>query len=211
MSIQSPALTMNLSKIPRRIIIELGLNATVLDLGSGRRRLAQHVINLDIEANALVDVVGDGHQLPVKGGVFDAVIVTGVIEHVREPKIVVDEIFRVLRSGGCVYAEIPFLQGYHSDPNDYQRFTIQGIDLLFGNFDVIEKGVAVGPSSALLWIFREYVGLFMPGKSLRRLARFAISCIVWPIKYLDFFVVRNERANVIACAFYILGKKKSTT
>ena len=41
--------------------------------------------------------------------------------------------FRVLKPGGYIYSEVPFLQGFHADPDDYQRYTLQGLKILFNN------------------------------------------------------------------------------
>ena len=73
-----------------------------------------------------------------------------------------------------MYAEIPFLQGYHADPHDYQRYTRSGIVELFGDFDLLETGVCVGPASALGWMLTDLAGLLVPtqlakkGDAIRR-------------------------------------------
>ena len=73
----------------KRVIRELGPGARILDLGSGTHRRAPNVINLEIEATPMVDVVADGHCLPFADNVFDAVISEAVLEHVQEPLHVV--------------------------------------------------------------------------------------------------------------------------
>ena len=55
------------------LIEELGPKALVLDLGSASRRRAGHVINLEIVTMPDVDIVGDGHRLPFKDEIFNAV------------------------------------------------------------------------------------------------------------------------------------------
>lgn len=55
-------------------------------------------------------VEGDGRKLPFPSATFDYVYSHGVIHHSDEPRKIVEEIFRVLRPGGCfnvhVYALI---------------------------------------------------------------------------------------------------------
>ena len=118
----------------KRKIYELGAEAKILDLGSGTDRRAPNVITLEIEANSNVDIVGDGHQLPFHDNVFDAIINEAVLEHVLEPKQIVDEIYRVLKPGGYVCAAVPFLQGFHASPHDYQRYTVPGFNHLFSDY-----------------------------------------------------------------------------
>jgi SAM-dependent methyltransferase len=48
-------------------------------------------------------VVGDGQRLPLRDGVADVVHSSNVLEHVRQPRRLVDEMVRVLRPGGLAY------------------------------------------------------------------------------------------------------------
>ena len=41
------------------------------------------------------------------------------------------------------------MQTYHAHPHDYFRFTHQGLASYLKNFDIIERGIAVGPASAI--------------------------------------------------------------
>jgi SAM-dependent methyltransferase len=49
-----------------------------------------------------------------------------VIEHVRDPEILLAEIVRVLKPGGRTFLSMPFLYPVHDAPFDFQRFTIHG-------------------------------------------------------------------------------------
>ena len=120
-----PALRWN--RCVKKRLQQLGPDAKVLDLGAGARRRAPNVINLEIDATPEVDVIADGHLLPFKDAVFDAVISEAVLEHVHSPNRVVAEIHRVLKPGGYICVAVPFLQGYHASPYDYQRWTVLGI------------------------------------------------------------------------------------
>lgn len=194
------------------LIKELGTDALILDLGSGSRRRAEHVINLEIALMPDVDVVGDGHQLPFKNEVFDAVILEAVLEHVREPKTIISEIRRVLRTGGRIYAGVPFIQGYHPSPGDYQRYTVPGLECLLSDFQKIESGVCVGATSALHWVFKEYVGILFSFGSLwlyKCLSLF-IGWLTFPVVYLDTILIHNKNAHAIASAVFFIGRKVSS-
>ena len=55
-------------------------------------------------------------NLPFRDGFFDAVFLFDVIEHVKNPKISIDEAFRVLKPGGILYVEFtPYysIAGHH--------------------------------------------------------------------------------------------------
>lgn len=191
--LKPPSPSLNLSDKIKNLLNE---NKAILDLGSGKRRLAKAVINLDVFPYPNVDIVGNADVLPFKNEIFDVVICQAVLEHVSNPQKVVKEIYRVLKREGLVYAEIPFLQGFHPDPYDYQRYTIQGITRLFVDFKKIESGVAVGPTSTLSWILREYPSLFFNNKYLSRGLKFIFGWITFPIKYLDYFLLKTKRQKI---------------
>ena len=156
-----------------------------------------------------VNVVGDGHKLPFKDEIFDAVILEAVLEHVREPKMVVAEVGRVLRPGGWVCAGVPFMQGYHASPEDYQRYTVWGLENLFSDFQKLESGTCVGATSALHWIFREYVGiLFSFGNIwLYKGLSLMVGWLTFPLVYLDGILKYNKNAHAIASAVFYIGRK----
>jgi len=52
-------------------------------------------------------LAGVGEQLPLAGESLDAVVCCSVLEHVREPAAVLEEISRVLRPGGWLYLGVP--------------------------------------------------------------------------------------------------------
>lgn len=187
----------------------LGSNASILNVGSGISRRSPKIINLDIDSFDNVDIVGKAQELPFKDGSFDGIVFQGVVQHVDRPGSTVKEMHRILRNGGQLYAEAPFIQGHHVDP-DFQRYTISGIERLFSDFKVIEKGVVIGPSSACTWILREYLAmLFSFNNPILYKLFFVIFCwVTYPIKYLDFFLERNRYSYKLASGFYYRGIKE---
>jgi SAM-dependent methyltransferase len=194
----------------KRLIRELGPGASILDLGSGIDRRAPHVINLEIEPTPAVDVVADGQFLPFRDAAFDAVITEAVLEHVREPRRVVDEIRRVLRPGGYVCAAVPFLQGFHASPHDYQRYTAPGFDYLFADFTKIEGGPCAGPTASLHWISREYIGLALSFGNLllAKLISLIVGWVTFPLVWLDSLLMLHPHAHILASAVYFVGQKR---
>ena len=196
-------------KAVKRVLRELGREARILDLGSGMDRRTPNTINLEIEATPNVDVLGDGHKLPFKDAVFDAVISEAVLEHVQDPNRVVSEMHRVLKPGGYVCAAVPFLQGFHASPHDYQRYTVPGFNHLFSAFTRIEGGACAGPTTSLHWIFREYVGLLFSFGNLllAKLISLVVGWITFPAVWLDYLLIHNRHAHILASAVYFIGKK----
>jgi hypothetical protein len=109
------------------------------------------LIGVDIYCTTITDIVADGHNLPLADASIDGVWIQAVLEHVLEPHRVVEEIHRVLRRRGVVYAETPFMQQVHMGSSDFTRFTHSGHRWLFRRFDEIDSGVREGPGTAMLW------------------------------------------------------------
>jgi SAM-dependent methyltransferase len=129
------------------IHVQKYISGRTLDFGAGLakyreiiKQKATEYITLDIVPGDNIDVVGDVLNSPFDKEAFDTVISTQVIEHVRKPWIMVQEIHRILRKGGICILTAPFLIPYHADPHDYFRYTAEGVKSLFedAGFKTIE-------------------------------------------------------------------------
>ena len=184
-----------LNTIPSRLITQIQKSLfdfgekKVLNVGCGSaigcgRRLwkniqTKNVLNVDIEEGEGIDMIADAHQLPFEKESFDSVIMQAVIEHLHSPNKAVDEAFRILKKGGMLYLEVPFLQGFHADPYDYQRYTEVGLKKLVDKFEKIElSGVSVGPFCSIIWIIRDFISNLTNIKSLNYILRFLISWVL---------------------------------
>ncbi len=196
------------------IIQKLGSQATYLNVGSKASRLIEGIINLDIDTFQNVTVVGDAHALPFVDDSIDCVFIMQVIEHLQNPFLAIKEIFRVLKNGGHVFALVPFLEGYHTYPSDYQRFCQTGVQELFSEFENVELCVAAGPGSTLSWVIREFIAVLFPFSNNRlvySIIREIIGWLTFPFKYLDIIMSRKKYASKIANSFFYLGKKTRET
>jgi SAM-dependent methyltransferase len=133
----------------------------------------------------------------------DGVWIQAVLEHVLNPEQVVAEIRRVLRPGGIVYSEIPFLQPVHEGPYDFTRFTESGHRWLYRWFDCVEAGPGRGPGSTLLLAIR----YTMAGVFRHRRLGTAVACLLffW-VRFFDRIIPRNYTIDA-ACGSYFLGQK----
>lgn len=202
-----PPATLNQGKILKRLIHDFA-DKRVLDLGSGQRRLHPNFTNLDIKPHPTVDIVADAHNLPFNNNEFDLVICQALLEHVQKPPGVVKEIHRVLKPQGLVYIEVPFLQGYHSDPTDYTRYTALGLETLMDDhFKKLESGVNIGPASTLAWILREIPAIIFNHEICYQITRALFGWLTFWIKYLDLILINRQHAFKIASGVYYLGQK----
>ena len=186
-------------------------NASGLNVGSGDVRVHPKLKNMDIFPGRHIDIVGFAENIPCPDESFDLVITQECLEHVRDPFKAVNEIYRVLRKGGKVYLQLPFIIGYHSGPNDYWRFTGDGIEELAkrNNFALMEKGIVAGGGSGYYRISVEFFAalfsilvpaLYRPFKAL-----FAL--LLFPLKACDYLFRYSKQKNRIAGGFYLIAQK----
>lgn len=186
-----------------------GEGRLVLNLGSGPKRVGRDAINLDLFPFDGVDIVASATRLPFADESVDGVVSEYVLEHVPDAALAIEEIRRVLKPGGLVYVALPFLEPYHESPNDYYRWTANGVTRLFDGYEVIERGIAEGPTGTLNWILQEWLSLALSlgWEPLRRALSILFMILLWPIKALDLLVMRLPQASNIAAATYYLGRK----
>ncbi len=122
--------------------------ADVLDVGAGiapfRELFAHaHYLTCDWEQSGydeVVDIRAPASAIPVDDASFDVVLCTEVLEHVPEPRVVLNELRRILRPGGLLLVTVPFVWFLHEEPHDYYRYTVHGLRFLFdgAGFDELE-------------------------------------------------------------------------
>lgn len=202
------------------LVSSTGVETVVLDIGSGLLKglnasgLSEHVYNslipLEIAAGPGIGVVGDAHKLPFGDNSLDGVLIQGVLEHVRDPERIAGEIWRVLKPGAPVYVDVPFVQHYHLDPFDFRRYTVYGIEHLFGRFERVDSGVAAGPASALADMLTEFPALLFRSPMMYWGVKFVTGWLTSPIRFLDVFWSKAPRAHIASGAVYYLGRKPAT-
>lgn len=166
-------------------------------------------IRLDISFRSGVNIIGDGHKLPFEDNSFDAVIAQAVIKHLRDPNKFVEEVHRVLKKEGIVYAECPFLITFHRWPGDYVRYSPAGFRELFKDFQIIETGFNRGPSQTIADLLSIYFACLLSFNNryvYLGLVKF-FSWIFHPIKLLDYYLIHIKWADLLIWVNYIICKK----
>ncbi len=97
----------------------------------------QSYTGVDMADGPNVDVVADLVEgtcgLPL--GHFDIGICLSVLEHVRRPWVMAENVARLMRPGGRLCISVPWSWPYHAYPDDYFRFSWRGIAELFPDFE----------------------------------------------------------------------------
>jgi SAM-dependent methyltransferase len=104
-------------------VVGIEISATMVDRGE-RFAASMNVANVTFD-------VGAGEALPYAEQTFDIVIAFDVLEHVRDPRLVLGEIARVLRPGGSGWLVFPTYLGARASHLDY----LTQIPLLHRVFD----------------------------------------------------------------------------
>lgn len=202
----------SVARYPRDKALErLRHKGLILDVGCGSRKLSDDVVAIDLTPGPCVKVVADANYLPFQSGAANGIWLEAVLEHVPDPAAVLREAWRVLRSDGWLYIEVPFLQGEHAAPGDYQRWTIPGLTQLLKEWDVEWIETGSGPFSALAYQLRSCLSMLTSFGSefLYRMSFDLIwSYVVWPLKFLDFVVRRHPCARAQAFGYAVMARKK---
>ena len=120
-----------------------------IDIGCGVRDVVyENCLYVDVYPSVSADVVvGADCYYPFKENSFYGVCCAAVLEHVKKPWIVVDEIYRILKPGGRCYIDWPFLQTVHGYPNHYYNATREGLRIMFADRFNVETTFTHGAQS----------------------------------------------------------------
>jgi len=177
----------------------------IVNVGSGGWDLGPEVVNLDVLPHHGVDLCGDIHRLPFGAGEVDALICTGVLEHIADPVAAVAELRRVLRPGGAVFCTVPFLQAYHEDPADYRRYTVTGLRQLFADFESLRIRPSHGVGSALAWVAADALAALL-ACNVNRLHTawlMLLRCVFAPLRLLDRFSEGSRFEHLACCGLLV--------
>lgn len=216
-----PSLSLNLSS--EKVFAELAerlskrSKPTVVVVGCGEQKkwLNQRlgdcaelsVIYTDIDISADMDIVCDGHDLPFNDASVDAVITTAVLEHVLYPERVSAEIQRILKVGGYLYSELPFMQQVHEGAYDFTRYTLSGHRRLFNYIDEIDSGLVAGPGTALAWSIENFALAFANKSLIRKVIKGCVRVFFFWLKYFDYLLRNSPQAMDGACCTYLFGQR----
>lgn len=130
---------------PDRLILQrqirkhaASLRGDLLDVGAGRsRRYQSECVNvtsyktMDHDGEWKPDIVGSAEAIPLPDASVDSILCTQVFEHLPHPHVAIRELFRVLRPGGRCLFSVPQMNELHEMPNDFFRYTNEGLRVLF--------------------------------------------------------------------------------
>jgi SAM-dependent methyltransferase len=191
----------------------LVLGGSVLGEGMGPLVDAPGIdlIESDVSWGPRTALICDAHDIPLADASLDGLVAQAVLEHVVDPHAAVREIHRVLKPGGLVYAETPFMQQMHGGRYDFERFTYWGHRRLFRDFSEVDSGVACGPAMALAWSYTYFLRSFARSRRMRHILSFVGSLTSFWLLPFDRLLVNRPNALATASGYYFLGRKSDRT
>jgi uncharacterized protein YbaR (Trm112 family)/SAM-dependent methyltransferase len=194
-------------KRPRILVIGGG------EIGKGMESFLDNkdfeIIEGDVYFGERTQIIFDGHDIPFASETFDAVIIQAVLEHVLDPYKVVQEIHRVLKKEGIVYAETPFMQQVHENEFDFTRFTLGGHRRLFRYFKEVSSGMVCGPGMALAWSIDRFFDSFSKSKAMVLFRKGILPFFIFWLKYFDYYFLKKPGASDNASGVYFMGTKSN--
>jgi SAM-dependent methyltransferase len=186
-------------------------DTSALNVGAGLTRIHPKITNMDIFPGDHIDIVGFAEDIPCADESFDLIISQECLEHVRDPFKAMNEMYRVLKKGGKIYLQLPFIIGYHPGPTDFWRFTTEGIEELArrNQFTLLEKGIVVGGGSGYYRISVEFFAelLSIPVPLFYKPFKAVFAIVFYPFKAFDFILKYSRQKNRIPGGYYLIAQK----
>jgi SAM-dependent methyltransferase len=185
------------------------LQGTVLDIAGGSSSYERYV---DLRAAKLVTtnidpvrrpmVVHDFNTpLPFENESMDSVLTINSLYIVRDPAALAREVQRVLKPSGSWYVISPFVFGVTTEPEDYERFTDDGLRRIMNSasLEVVQLIPVGGRAVAALNLVDMIVPFALP-KFLARVLALMVDATV---------LKKINRLNPAPSAFFVEARKPS--
>lgn len=139
-----------------------------LDVGCGfRGETEPNCLYLEVYRSRSADLVMEpACRYPIADNSLDGIGCFAVLEHVERPWEAAAEFRRMLKPGGKVFIDWPFLQPVHGYPSHYYNATRQGLFRMFGDdgwqVEMCDTLHNQTPDHTIIWVLNELVGGLTP-------------------------------------------------
>lgn len=152
-------LNVNIVAVKFNDYIKKYAKGSLIDLGCGhvpmyemyKNAITSHTCadwNDTFHKNELLDVICDLNKapLPFDNNVYDTIILSEVLEHIRKPEQLIHEIYRIQKPQGFLLLSVPFYYPIHEQPFDYYRYTQYALSSMLedAGYEIVEMEASGG-------------------------------------------------------------------
>ncbi len=188
----------------------------ILDIGAGEtpykkyftkcRYYSQDIVN---NRQKSIDYICDSKAIPVKNNSFDFILCTQVLEHIKEPHLLIKEMYRILKKGGRVFLTTHLCMEEHMIPYDYFRYTKYGLKYLAvsNNFRVKRITPQGGRFILLSKHLQTAIPRVLPNKFLVYLYYFFAIIPVFIINLVCFYLDKLDKQKILTLNYECVFEK----
>lgn len=177
---------------------KMNKDSVLVDLGAGQSDFLEltsafKLCAVDLYPYPGIQVVCDlEHSLPFKDKSVDIVLLTNLLEHVREPNAVLEECYRILKPGGMLLGTVPFMIQIHQRPYDFYRYTEYNLEYLFTKHQL--RNAAITPVSNLSVLFFNVATSFFT-RAIKKTRYKLLWKIMWKMARIKMAIVQKLFKN----------------
>lgn len=157
------------------------------------------------------DIIADLNQvLPIDDEVADTVFSISVMEHLCEPQLFLNESHRILKSGGTIVLQVPFMWHLHEAPYDYFRYTRYGLRYMFEKSGFSD--ICIYPTTGfwVMWTLKfnyQTRRLIRGPWFIRIISRFFLR-LVWSInQHLAWYLDKVWKIEDETAGYFVIARK----
>lgn len=192
------------------------------DLGSGESPYKEFFL-LHADTYVAVDWAGSFHDtkadvvanlnepLPIDSEVANSIVSLSVLEHLREPQLMLSEAFRILKKDGAIVLQVPWQWPIHEAPHDYFRYTPYGLAFLFerAGFVDVKVEAQAGFFTTMAMKFNYFSRRFVMGPRFARMLLAAGLSVFWYVgqKLAPLLDKLDRNWELEACSYFVTARK----
>lgn len=190
-----------------------------MDLGCGlRKRVFENCLYVEVYPSISADIIVDPVcYYPIRDETLDGIGCFAVLEHTRQPWKVVSEMNRMLKPGGKVWIDWPFLQPIHGFPSHFFNATREGVVSVFEDsgfsVETAETGSHQGLDHTLTWILGSLRDS-LPDTQRKAFERMTVADLAAEVPQSRFWrtlieSVDDSVRSQFACGNFLVAQKKT--
>lgn len=130
------------------------------------------------------------------------IICNAALQYCAQPEKVAKQFFRILKPGGYLFIDAPWVQPFCPDTPDRFRFSQDALRQVFSDFELIKVGPSISSGSAFAMLGVHIALNLTRNKYINFALAKLMEIILYPFKYLS---TANESQT--AGAFYLICQK----